>query len=594
MGERTQRRLAAIVSTDVVGYSRLIGTDETGTLARMKAYRQELWSPEIEKHDGRVVGTAGDALLVEFASAVSAVESSLSVQQAMAVREADQDEERRMLLRIGINIGEVVVDGDDIHGDGVNVAARLQAIAPPGGICISGKVHDEVEGKIAAAFEDAGEQEVKNITRPVRVWRWQSGDAVKVPAPNANAAAEPSDKPSIAVLAFNNMSGDPEQEYFSDGISEDIITALAKYRNFHVIARNSSFTYKSRAVDIKKIGRELGVRYVLEGSVRKAGNRVRITAQLIEAESGNHIWAERYDRDLEDIFDLQDEITNTIASAIFPAFETAELQRIQRVRPDNLIAWDLTLQASHLADRANREDLSRARELAQKAVELEPNNSQALAILSYSIGWQIGLGFSSSPAEDKEIGITLANRALQIDPSNAVALRSVGGHLLIARRFEESLDASERCVRQNPNFDQGWLLYACVLSLSGRFEEAKDAYQQGTKLSPRNPIIGVWTVQLALGAFAVERYEEALDFADLARRQLPDYAGIHRARAAILSALGRIEEAAAAVQEAQRLEPSISVATTKTVALFTDKRALDRYCDALERAGLPKISPSAA
>ena len=334
MTEReVQRRLAAIVSADVAGYSRLMGEDEAGTLATMKAHRRELWTPITEKYGGRVVGTAGDSILFEFASAVAAVESSVAVQRGMAERNADIPEPRQMLVRIGINIGEVIVDGDDIYGDGVNVAARLQELAEPGGVCISGKVYEEVEGKHDERFEDAGAHEVKNIARPISVWRWAPGAAESVSAAIGSSQVLPlPDKPSIAVLPFENMSGDPEQGYFADGMAEDIITALSHFRWIFVIARNSSFTYKGRAVDVRTVGRELGARYVLEGSVRKGGNRLRINAQLIETETGNHLWAERYDGVLEDVFDLQDRITEGVAGAIEPSLRQAEVERARRKR----------------------------------------------------------------------------------------------------------------------------------------------------------------------------------------------------------------------------------------------------------------------
>ena len=572
------RRLAAILIADVVDYSRLMGDDEARTLAALAELRQELFEPVVAKRSGKVIKRMGDGWIVEYPNVSDAVASAIEVQEGLSEHEI-------IRLRIGVHIGDVTFQDEDVYGDGINVAARLEAMAKSGQVLISDTAHQSLDGKAAMQFVGGESHELKNISRPVAVWQWPAASDVIAPASTALALP---DKPSIAVLPFDNMSGDPEQEYFSDGISEDIITALSQFKEFHVIARNSTFTYKGQAIDIKKVGEELGVRYVLEGSVRKAGSRVRITAQLIEAVTGNHVWADRYDRELVDIFDLQDEITSTIASALFPAFETAELQRINRVRPENLIAWDLTLQASHFASRATREDLLRGRELAQKAVELEPNNSQALAILSYSIGWQVGLGFSSAPMEDRDIGIRLANRALQIDPLNAVALRSVGGHFVLARRFEEALDALKRCVRQNPNFEQGWLQYAAALALCGRYEEAIDAYERGMKLSPRDPIVGLFTLMLANGAFAVERYGDGLDYADQALRQLPGYLGIHRTRAANLSALGRMDEAVAAVNEARRFEPSASIASVRARMTFDKEEVLDRYCDALRRGGLPE------
>ena len=339
--KRVERRLAAILAADVVGYSRLVGIDEEGTLAALKALRKSLIDPKITEHRGRIVKNTGDGALVEFASAVDAVRCAVEIQRETADRTINIPEDRRIEFRIGINIGDIVIEEGDIFGDGVNIAVRLESIAAPGGVCISEDVYRQVRGKFDATFEDIGEQKLKNIVQPVRVYR------VRIVGTSAGASAgEHStnlplpDKPSIAVLAFQNMSGDLEQEYFADGIAEDIITALSKSRWLFVIARNSSFTYKGRSVDVKQIGRELGVRYVLEGSVRKSGNRVRITGQLVEAATGVHLWAERYDRDLTDIFAVQDEITESVASAIEPAMAQAERLRVSRKPPDSLVAWE--------------------------------------------------------------------------------------------------------------------------------------------------------------------------------------------------------------------------------------------------------------
>ena len=339
--KKVVRRLAAIFAADMVGYSRLMEADEEGTIARQKAHRKELIDPKIAEHDGRIVKLMGDGMLVEFASVVDAVRCAVEVQQAMAEREGDVPEEQRIRYRVGINLGDIVIEDDDILGDSVNIAARLEAMAVPGGVMVSRAARDQIRDKLDLRIEDLGEHKVKNIARPVRVFRILLDDepaSLTGPADQAPASAPP-EKPSIAVLAFENMSGDPEQEYFADGIAEDIITALSKFREFIVIARNSSFTYKGNAVDVKRVAQELGVRYVLEGSVRKAGSRVRITGQLIDAATGAHIWAERYDRGLEDIFAVQDEITQSIVGAIAPGIVSAEVQRAQRKDPGQLDAW---------------------------------------------------------------------------------------------------------------------------------------------------------------------------------------------------------------------------------------------------------------
>src|SRR5450830_615979 len=336
---RVERRLAAILAADVAGYSRLMGVDEEGTLAALKAYRRELVDPKIAEHRGRIVKTTGDGVLVEFASAVDAVRCAMEIQRILAERNVAISEDRRIELRIGINVGDIIIDEGDIYGDGVNIAARVEALARPGAVCISENAYQQVKGKLVLDVSDMGEQLLKNIAQPVRVYGVRLQDAP------ASAVLKLPDKPSIAVLPFQNMSGDPEQEYFADGMVEDIITALSRFRHLFVIARNSSFTYKGRAVDIRQVGRELGVRYVLEGSVRKLADRVRITGQLIDTVTGAHVWAERYDRKSDDIFALQDEIALSVVGAIEPTLRLAEVERAKRKRPDSLDAYDLVLRA---------------------------------------------------------------------------------------------------------------------------------------------------------------------------------------------------------------------------------------------------------
>jgi adenylate cyclase len=577
-----QRRLAAILAADVVGYSRLMGEDQVRTLDALRELRKKLFEPAVANHNGTVIKDMGDGWIVEFASVSDAVNCAIYVQTELADHEV-------VKLRMGIHTGEVVLEDHDLFGEGVNIAARLEALTGPGSILISDNAYNSLDAKAAVQFTEFGTYQLKNIARPINVWSWSLPGSV-MPADNSTANVlntAKGEKPSIAVLPFDNMSGDAEQEYFSDGISEDIITELSRFRGFHIIARNSTFTYKGKAVDIKTVGKELGVRYILEGSVRKAGNRLRITAQLIEAATSNHVWADRYDRELTDIFDIQDEITTTIAAAILPAFETAELQRINHLRPENLDAWDLTLQASNFANRGTKEGFSKGREVAEKAITFEPRNSQCLALLSWCIGWQVAFGYSQSLEKDLNIGFKAANRAIELDPSNAVALRSLSGFLMLKGRIDEAIDAAERCVKLNVNFDQGWFMYSCALVASGRYEEALVAYERGVRLSPRNPMMGIWTLQLSSGAFALERYEEGLKYANQAVRELPNYFGLHRARAANLSMLGRMEEAAAAVKETLRLEPKTSIASTRARLSFHRDAFLDRYCTALEKAGLP-------
>src|ERR1044071_8028546 len=379
--ERVERRLAAILAADVAGYSRLMGVDEEGTLADLKGHRRAVLDPKITEHRGRIVKTTGDGFLIEFASVVDAVRCAVDIQRQMAERNIVVPAERRVEFRIGLNVGDIIIDDKDIYGDGVNIAARLEALAEPGGICVSRVVRDQVRDKLAFTFDDKGEQQVKNIARPVRAYVVRSGAPPRLSTGTVPDTASPPvpEKPSIAVLPFQNLSGDPEQEYFADGIVEDVITALSRNRAFFVISRNTSFTYKGPAVDIAKVARELGVRYVLEGSVRRAGNRVRITAQLVDAANGHHLWADRYDREMADVFAVQDEIARTITGELAPGVIAAEMQQARRKDPGQLDAWDRIMRAHWHIRRFTRDDLAEARRLLEQAVELDPANATAFS-----------------------------------------------------------------------------------------------------------------------------------------------------------------------------------------------------------------------
>jgi TolB-like protein/class 3 adenylate cyclase len=411
---RIERRLAAILAADVVGYSRLVGEDEEGTLERLKVLRRTLADPKIKEHRGRVVRTMGDGLLVEFASVVDAVRCAVDVQREMAVRNSDVPADRRIEFRIGINLGDIIKDGRDVYGDGVNVAARLEALAPSGGICVSRVVRDQVRDKLGFAFDDRGEQQVKNIARPVRVFDVKMTGGAMTLTPNAAARAPLPlpDKPSIAVLPFQNMSGDPEQEYFADGMVEEIITALSRIPWLFVIARNSSFTYKGKSVDVKQVGRQLGVRYVLEGSVRKGGNRVRITAQLIEAETGAHLWADRFDGSLEDVFDLQDNVAINVAGVIEPALQAAEVRRSSARPTNDLTAYDLYLRALATYYPITKERLLDALELLQQAIAIDQHCGPALSLAAMCQMRLVREGWAEEPETASRDAIDLARRAL--------------------------------------------------------------------------------------------------------------------------------------------------------------------------------------
>src|SRR5437588_6503731 len=447
------RRLAAILAADVAGYSRLMGSDEEGTLERLKALRRELLDPKIAEHKGRIVKTTGDGLLVEFASVVDAVRCAVAVQQTMPERNTGVAADNRIELRIGIKLGDVIVEGDDLYGDGVNIAARIEALADAGGVFVSNTVHDHVRDRLPFPFEDLGEQQVKNIARPVRVYRVRdAGAAVKDPLFPATPTLVLPDKPSVAVLPFANMSSDPEQDFFADGIAEDVITALSRYPSLFVIARNSTFTYKGRAIDVREVGRELGVRYVLEGSLRKAGNRIRVTAQLIEAETGNHVWANRYDRDLADIFAVQDEITHALTTALTPAIADAELRRAIRKPPESLDAWAAYQRGLWHLSKANSEDDTIAQNFFRQAIDLDPTfapgySALALAQLQAAAVYQkLTLDEAQTSAE------ALARRAVSLDGADAEARSCLGWALQARGELDGALVEIERALAMSPTW----------------------------------------------------------------------------------------------------------------------------------------------
>ncbi len=476
------------MSADVVGYSRLMAADEAGTFAQLKAHRRELIEPKTAEHHGRVVKLMGDGTLMEFGSVVDAINFAVEVQQAMVERNDGIPEDRKIRYRVGINLGEIIVDGEDIYGDGVNIAARLEGLAEPGGIFISGKVYEEVRNKLPTAFEDLGEQEVKNIPEPVRVYRWT--DAAVDPMPNSAEAEEAlalPDKPSIAVLPFDNMSGDAEQEYFVDGITEDIITALSKFHSFLVIARNSTFTYKGQAVNVRTIAEELSVRYVVEGSVRKAGNRVRVTAQLIEAASGNHIWAERYDRDLEDIFDLQDEITQTIVSAIEQEIGSVERIRAVQKRPGSLEAWELLQRGLHHVYQMDRGGLQTGADLLRQCIAKDPSFAQAHSLLAFAIIHQVFLGTIDEFDQALAEATMHTNAAIKYDARDSLAHEMLARILSIQHRYDEAVAEAVRAVQFNPNSVSAHFALATIYYFANRSAEALEPIDSAMRLSPKDP-----------------------------------------------------------------------------------------------------------
>jgi adenylate cyclase len=537
------RRLAAILAADVAGYSRLMGTDEEGTLERLKALRRELVDPKIVEHKGRIVKTTGDGMLVEFASVVDAVRCAVEVQQAMPERNTGMAADNRIELRIGVNLGDVIVEGDDLYGDGVNIAARIEALADAGGVFVSNTVHDHVRDRLPFGFEDLGEQQVKNIARPVRVFRVRDA-APKAPAPPALPLP---DKPSIAVLPFANMSGDPEQEYFVDGMVEEIITALSRIRWLFVIARNSSFTYKGQAVDVKQVGRELGVRYVLEGSVRKAGNRVRITGQLIDAVTGAHLWADRFDGSLEDVFDLQDKVASSVAGVIEPALQAAETARSANRPTTDLTAYDLYLRANAMVWSSARQS-SEALRLMEQAIERDPHYGPALAWAAYCCYRLLVDDRSEYRGADALKGADFARRALEVAGDDPVVLANAAQALAY---FGEDIGAMmalvDRALALNPNFARGWLVSGTLRLWAGQPDIAIEHAETSLRLSPR---VRIGTSFLVIGAahFASRRFGEAVPKLLLAIQEDPGFPLPHRCLAACYAHMGRLDDARTIVE----------------------------------------------
>jgi adenylate cyclase len=585
------RRLAAILAADVAGYSRLMGEDEEGTLAALKAIRRELTDPKIKEHRGRIVKTTGDGVLVEFASVVDAVRCAVEVQRDMALRNAGTPEAKRIEFRIGINLGDIIIDGRDIFGDGVNVAARLEALAEPGGICVSRVVRDQVRDKLDFGFEDRGEQQVKNIARPVRVFDVRSATAPSpIVAPDLPAAAPLPlpEKPSIAVLPFQNLSGDPEQEYFADGIVEDIITALSRNRAFFVISRNTTFTYKGPAVDVARVARELGVRYVLEGSVRRAGNRVRITAQLIDAASGRHLWADRYDRELADVFAVQDEIAQTITGELAPGIIAAEIQQARRKDPSQLDAWDRTMRAHWHIRRFTRVDLAEARRLLEEAVTIDPTNATAFADLAFANHFEAVFGWGEDvPLSFARCG-EAARRAVAIDDGDASAQTALAIYDLFSGRHEEARRRLRRALDLDANsvFARGYL--ATSYAFAGDYEPAVSHGEEAIRLSPRDPLLIIWHLCQGWAALLAERYPEAVAFATEAVEANPEFPDVYAVLAAAHGHLANAAAARAALHELLRRMPGLTISDERLNRPFGSAAQRDHFLAGLRKAGLPE------
>jgi len=589
---RVERRLAAILAADIAGYSRLMGIDEEGTLAALKDHRRAVVDPKIAEHRGRIVKTTGDGMLVEFVSVVDAVRCAVDVQRRMLERNAAVAPDRRIQFRVGINVGDIISDDNDIYGDGVNVAARLEALAEPGGICVSRSVHDQVCDKLDFSFEDMGEQQVKNIARPVRTHRillsTRCEEPISATASSPRAARSPPQKPSIAVLPFANMSGDAEQEYFSEGITEDIITNLSHNHSFFVISRSTSFTYKGPSVDVSKVGRELGVRYVLEGSVRRAGNRVRITAQLVEAATGHHLWADRYDRELADVFAVQDEIAQSITGAIAPGIIAAEIRQAQRKDPDQLDAWDRTVRAHWHIRRFTREDLAEARRLLTEAISLDPTNSMAYADLAVARHFEAVFGWGDGPVESHTRLGEAARKAVATDDNDAMAHTALAIFELFSGRHEEARRRLGRALDLNPNseFARGYL--GVSYAFGGDYETALPHLEEAIRLSPRGLLLVIWHISKGWGALVTERYEAAVEFTARAREANPEFPDIYAVLASAYGHLGNSAAAGAALDELLHRMPRLTASDERLVRPFARSDDRGRFLEGLRKAGLPE------
>jgi TolB-like protein/class 3 adenylate cyclase len=592
--ERVDRRLAAIFAGDVAGYSRLMGADEEGTLRQLKAHRKALVDPKITEHRGRIVKTTGDGMLVEFSSVLDAVRCAVDIQRGMLERNAEVPPELRIEFRIGINVGDIIIDGDDIFGDGVNVAARLEALAEPGGICVSRTVHDQVRDKLSFSFEDMGEQAVKNIARPVGVHRVQIAETVALVTVKSAAAASPAEpagstRPSIAVLPFSNISGDPEQEYFADGIVEDIITALSRFESLFVIARNSSFTYKGKAVDIKQVGRELGVRYVLEGSVRKAGGRVRITGQLIDSQTGAHLWADHFDGELKDIFDLQDQVTGRLVAAVAPRLTHAEIERTKRRPVESLDAYDCFLRGLALFEQRTKEAYAQARVLFERAIALDPSFSTPYAMIARCHATAQLHGWNTEPSHDQAEVRRLAERVSTLGNDDALALSSVGFALAwVCRDYDAAAAFVDRALSVNPNLVHAWMNRAMVSSLQGEHEKAIEQFARARRISPIGPDYYLVQGYLGLCHLMMGRYDEALRCGADAASHQPHWLTGHLVFTMANGLAGNIEEAHKSLAELRRLNPTLRL--SNVAAIYSYRRAEDRarLVEGLRPAGLPE------
>jgi adenylate cyclase len=579
---RVQRRLAAILAADVAGYSRLMGNDEVGTLAALKASHRDVINPKVTEHRGRVVNTPGDSVLIEFASAVDATQCAVEIQKDMAERNSIIPEDHRVEFRIGINVGDIIVDNKgDIYGDGVNIAARIESLARPGTICLSDEAYKQIKGKLAIDVRDMGEQQLKNILQPVRIYGIRFGDAPALPIP---------DKPSIAVLPFENLSGDQKQEYFADGVSEDIITELSRFSDLFVIARNSSFKYKGQTIDLRQVGRELGVRYVLEGSIRRGGDRVRISAQLIDSGTGTHRWAERYDRELMDVFSIQDEVARTIAAILAAHVNRAEAERTLLKPPATWQAYDHYMRAA--ADWASfqaswkLENLLETRRHLGESLRIDPKYARAHSLMAstHRVAWLNPLNDEYLNPLTLDRAISLARTAIELDPNLPEAYAELGYTIIRRRNFDAASAAVERAIALNPNFADYRL--AQVLYSVGEPAKAIDIAKTQMRLDPFHPHFA--PLMIGVAHYLLKQYEEAQRWLREASGRAPNHQYGHAFLAATYAQLGQTEGARLEAAEVLRLNPNYTIGgTQRQVSNFKRFEDFDHIVDGLKKAGLP-------
>jgi adenylate cyclase len=588
--QRVERKLAAIFAADAAGYSRLMSLDEVETLRRLSAHRETI-DGLIAEYGGRIANTAGDSIRAEFPSAVAAVQCAVEVQARLASANEGVPADRRLEFRIGVHVGDVMIRDGDLFGDGVNTAARLQTLAEPGGVCISSAVHEHVRRVLPHRFSDLGPQVAKNIDEPLRAYLLSSGGE----AAPATVAAQPRrpkalplpDRPSIAVLPFNNLSGDRDQEYFADGLVEDIITGLSRVRSFFVIARNSSFTYKGRAVDVRQVSRELGVRYVLEGSIRKAGPRVRITGQLIDATTGHHVWADRFDGEIKDIFELQDKITESVVGAVEPSIRLQEIKQARAKPTSYITAYDLYLRALPHFYSMTREGFAEVRKLTNEALSIDPDFTLAKALGAYIRS--ISVSQCWHEPDDIRVAVRMAREVLAEARDDPTSLRFAAQVLAYsAKDYESALGAIDRSLYLNPNSAQGYTGGGWVNAYAGRPLIAIDHFERAMRLSPIDPEKGIALSGIGMSHLMLERFEEALTWGASALQEMPNYGSSHRVVIGALVGLGRLEEARTAASRLLEVFPSYTLSLQKEINPWRDEAFAERYVEALRIAGIPE------